>query len=42
MLGFNVNFHFTSVGLGLKIPVNYDLWRCNSYNMGEKYLGNIK
>ena len=24
------------VELGLKIPVNYFLWRCKSYNMGEK------
>ena len=24
------------VGLGLEISVNYFLWRCKSYNMGEK------
>ena len=24
------------VELGLKIPVNFFLWRCKSYNMGEK------
>ena len=26
------------VGLGLEIPVNYFLWRCKCYNMGEKSL----
>ena len=29
------------VGLGLKIPVNYFLWRCKCYNMGEKSLEKI-
>ena len=24
------------VELGLKMPVNFFLWRCKSYNMGEK------
>ena len=24
------------VELGLKMPVNFSLWRCKSYNMGEK------
>ena len=24
------------VGLGFEIPVNYFLWKCTSYNMGEK------
>ena len=33
VIGNRVN---RGVGLGLKIPVNYFLWRCKSYNMGEK------
>ena len=31
-----------AVGLGLKIPVNCFLWRCKSYNRGEKYFGKIR
>ena len=30
------------VGLGLEITANYFLWRCKSYNMGEKQLGKIR
>ena len=30
------------VELGLKIPVNVFLWKCKSYKMEEKLLGEIR
>ena len=30
------------VGLGLEISANYFLWKCKSYNMGEKYLVKVR